>query len=43
MFMKTGLEYLNLPRSGDISITLGVTQGKKERQTHSPEKAYAST
>ena len=38
--MKTGLAYLNLPRNGDISITLGVTQGKKERQTHSPEKGW---
>ena len=38
MFMKTGLAYLNLPRSGDISITLGETQGNKERQSHSPER-----
>ena len=29
---------LNLPRSGVISLTLGETQGKKERQTHSPER-----
>ena len=43
MFIKTGLAYLNLPRNGDISITLGVTQGKKERQTHSPERVESQS